>query len=181
MCGATRENTSSRWTVHWTTDPFFNQTLHLVVKAGKSWKPVSRIFPGQMCKNTDSSPPGSTFLYRKNKEVCTSFMLNTKLLQVRPLFPPFGVMHTETTAWRCFQMFPILPATCYNTALLLQQQQWPFLTTRQRVKHLNLPVWCNSSRKELCKSQVSAETFSGAVEHTGADGGKARLPGLPCK
>lgn len=67
MCGATRENTSSRWTVHWTIGPFLNQMLRLVVKAGKSWKPVRRIFPGQMRENTDSSPPGSTFSYGKTR------------------------------------------------------------------------------------------------------------------
>lgn len=67
MCGATRENASSRWTVHWTIGPFFNQMLNLVVKAGKSWKPVRSFFPGQMCENTGSSPAGSTFSYRKTR------------------------------------------------------------------------------------------------------------------
>lgn len=120
MCGATRENASSRWTVHWTIGPFLNQMLHLVVKAGKSWKPVRRIFPGQMCENTGSSPPGSTFSYRKTRRSVPASCLIPNCYKYSLHSLPLGWCTRKQLpgeAFTCFQPSPqhvTIHHFCYN-------------------------------------------------------------------
>lgn len=154
--------------------------LHLVVKAGKSWKPVRRYLSGSNVQKHRQLSSRKHFFLQKNKEVCTSSMLNTKLLQALPPFLPFGV-HTQTTR-RCFRMFLILQRVMIHRVKIIlfcySNNSGHFSPLAGLVKQLNLPVWCNTSHKELCKSQVSAETFSRAWNTMGM---RKAQPASPCK
>lgn len=144
-----RGNTSSRLTVQCIIGSFFNQMLHLVVKTGSSWKPVRHIFPGQICKNRQLlAPPPPTVKWRGLWQLNTfipncyksCLFINTFWVETRSKLPEKQPK----------QLLGGYFHTCRNMWLLLQQQ-WPFLTVHQPVKHVALPIWCNTSQKKLWK------------------------------